>query len=172
VTPRQKILITGASSGLGEGMTRRCAARGRALGLAARRLERLETLAAELRPSAAQVAVTPLDVTDLDAVPVAFRKLADELGGLDRVIVNAGLGKGAPLGTGKAAANIETVQTNLVFIDTDGPRDATQIREALQQRGIRVSQFSPTRFRFAVHYCVDLTDADRVIRETRDVLMS
>ena len=95
-------------------MTRRFAARGRALGLAARRLERLETLAAELRPSAAQVAVTPLDVTDLDAVPVAFRKLADELGGLDRVIVNAGLGKGAPLGTGKAAANIETVQTNLV----------------------------------------------------------
>src|SRR5690606_11595685 len=91
VTPRQKILITGASSGLGEGMTRRFAARGRALGLAARRLERLETLAAELRPSAAQVAVTPLDVTDLDAVPVAFRKLADELGGLDRVIVNAGL---------------------------------------------------------------------------------
>ncbi|WP_168701234.1 SDR family oxidoreductase [Gordonia paraffinivorans] len=114
MTPRQKILITGASSGLGEGMARRFAARGRALGLAARRLERLETLAAELRPSAAQVAVTPLDVTDLDAVPVAFRKLADELGGLDRVIVNAGLGKGAPLGTGKAAANIETVQTNLV----------------------------------------------------------
>ena len=40
--------------------------------------------------------------------------LADDLGGLDRVIVNAGLGKGAPMGTGKAAANIETIQTNLV----------------------------------------------------------
>ncbi|MEO9327157.1 SDR family oxidoreductase [Gordonia aurantiaca] len=114
MTPRQKILITGASSGLGEGMARRFAAQGRALGLAARRLERLEALAGELRPSAAHVAVTPLDVTDLDAVPLAFHKLADELGGLDRVIVNAGLGKGAPLGTGKAAANIETVQTNLV----------------------------------------------------------
>ena len=34
-------------------------------------------------------------------------------GGLDRVIVNAGLGKGAPIGTGKAHANLETVQTNL-----------------------------------------------------------
>ena len=55
-----------------------------------------------------------LDVTDTDAVPVVFGKLRDELGGLDRVIVNAGLGKGAPLGTGKAQANIETLQTNLV----------------------------------------------------------
>ena len=114
VTTRQKILITGASSGLGEGMAREFAARGRSLALAARRLDRLETLADELRPSASQVAVSALDVTDVDAVPVVFGKLRDELGGLDRVIVNAGLGKGAPIGTGKAHANIETVQTNLV----------------------------------------------------------
>ncbi|MDL9937983.1 SDR family oxidoreductase [Gordonia sp. ABSL1-1] len=111
---RDKILITGASSGLGEGMARRFAAQGRSLALAARRVERLEELAAELRPSAAQVALAALDVTDTDAVPVAFGRLRDELGGLDRVIVNAGLGKGAPLGTGKAHANIETIQTNLI----------------------------------------------------------
>ncbi|MCF8586930.1 SDR family oxidoreductase [Gordonia liuliyuniae] len=111
---RDKIIITGASSGLGEGMARQFAARGRSLGLAARRLDRLESLAAELEPTARKVAVAQLDVTDVDAVPVAFGKLADELGGVDRVIVNAGLGKGAPIGTGKAAANIETVQTNLV----------------------------------------------------------
>lgn len=114
VTTRQKILITGASSGLGEGMAREFAARGRSLALAARRVDRLETLADELRPSASQVAVSALDVTDVDAVPVVFGKLRDELGGLDRVIVNAGLGKGAPICTGKAHANIETVQTNLV----------------------------------------------------------
>ena len=94
-------------------MAREFAARGRSLALAARRLDRLETLADELRPSASQVAVSALDVTDVDAVPVVFGKLRDELGGLDRVIVNAGLGKGAPIGTGKAHANIETVQTNL-----------------------------------------------------------
>ncbi|MBM7367447.1 SDR family oxidoreductase [Gordonia hydrophobica] len=111
---REKIIITGASSGLGEGMAREFARRGRSLGLAARRIERLESLAAELTPQARRVAVAQLDVTDVDAVPVAFAELADELGGVDRVIVNAGLGKGAPIGTGKAAANIETVQTNLV----------------------------------------------------------
>ncbi|MFW0795721.1 SDR family oxidoreductase [Gordonia sp. CPCC 205515] len=113
-TTRQKILITGASAGLGEGMARRFADRGRALALCARRLDRLDDLAEELRPSAAQVATAELDVTDTDAVPRVFARLADELGGLDRVIVNAGLGKGAPVGSGKAAANIETVQTNLV----------------------------------------------------------
>lgn len=111
---RNKILITGASSGLGEGMARAYAARGHSLGLAARREDRLAELADELRTSAAAVAVNRLDVTEIDTVPVVFRALAGELGGLDRVIVNAGLGKGAPIGTGKAHANIETVQTNLV----------------------------------------------------------
>ena len=106
VTTREKILITGASSGLGEGMARAFAAQGRALALCARRLDRLEALAAELRDSAAQVAVAQLDVTDFDSVPVVFGKLRDELGGLDRVIVNAGLGKGAPIGTGKARGQL------------------------------------------------------------------
>lgn len=114
MTTRDKILITGASSGLGAGMAREFAARGRSLALAARRLDRLETLAAQLRSTAPQVAVSALDVTDTDSVPVAFATLRDELGGLDRVIVNAGLGKGAPLGTGNMPANIETVQTNLI----------------------------------------------------------
>jgi len=111
---REKILITGASSGLGEGMARQFAARGRSLALAARRLDRLETLAGELSGQAKQVAVASLDVTDTEAVPMVFDSLAGELGGLDRVIVNAGLGKGAKIGTGKAHANIETVQTNLI----------------------------------------------------------
>lgn len=110
---REKIIITGASSGLGEGMARRFAAQGRSLGLAARRIDRLEALAGDLR-GAAPVAVRRLDVTEVETVPTVFGELADELGGVDRIIVNAGLGKGAPIGTGHAAANIETVQTNLV----------------------------------------------------------
>ena len=114
MTHRDKILITGASSGLGEGMAREFAGMGRSLALAARRLDRLDALASELRPHAGTVATAALDVTDVDTVPVVFGALRDELGGLDRVIVNAGLGKGAPLGTGKMHANIETVQTNLI----------------------------------------------------------
>ena len=113
---RETIIITGASSGLGEGMARRFASRGRSLGLAARRLDRLEALADELSrdPAAPEIAVAALDVADTDSVPVVFDELVARLGGVDRVIVNAGLGKGAPIGTGKAHANLETIQTNLV----------------------------------------------------------
>lgn len=111
---RSKILISGASSGLGEGMARAFAGTGRSLALCARRVDRLESLAAQLAPTAAQVATAALDVTDTEAVPIVFARLRAELGGLDRVIVNAGLGKGAPLGTGRADANIETITTNLI----------------------------------------------------------
>ena len=61
-----------------------------------------------------KVAIAELDVNDHDRVPTVFAALADELGGLDRVIVNAGVGKGAPLGTGKLWANKATIETNLV----------------------------------------------------------
>lgn len=106
-----RTLITGASSGLGEGMAREFAARGHDLALCARRTDRLETLASSL-PSRAVTAA--LDVTDHDAVFTTFRRLRDELGGLDRVIVNAGIGKGAPVGTGRFDANLATVATNFV----------------------------------------------------------
>lgn len=113
---RQKILITGASSGLGAGMARAFAARGRDLALCARRVDRLGELKAELTQQypAINVAVAALDVNDHDEVPRVFAKLSDELGGIDRIIVNAGIGKGAPLRSGKLWANKATIETNLV----------------------------------------------------------
>ncbi|MBB3037840.1 SDR family oxidoreductase [Hoyosella altamirensis] len=114
--PRTNILITGASSGLGEGMARKFAAMGRNLGLCARRTDRLESLATELRAAnpGIQIVVKTLDVNDHDKVFTVFREIRDELGSLDRVIANAGLGKGQPLGTGHFAANKQTVETNVV----------------------------------------------------------
>ena len=115
-TIRQKILITGASSGLGAGMGRTFAAKGRDLALCARRLDRLEELKAEinLRHPDVTVAVAELDVNDYERVPEVFAALAGEIGGVDCVIVNAGIGKGAPLGSGKLWANQATIETNLV----------------------------------------------------------
>lgn len=113
---RTTILITGASSGLGEGMARRWAAAGKNLALCARRLDRLEELRDELvaaNPSI-RVAVRELDVADGAAVERVFAELDDELGGIDRFVLNAGLGKGASLGTGKAHANRETAMVNAV----------------------------------------------------------
>ncbi|WP_067705037.1 SDR family oxidoreductase [Nocardia jejuensis] len=113
---RQKILITGASSGLGAGMAREFARRGRDLALCARRLSNLEELRAELLAAhpGITVAVRALDVDDHAAVPKVFQELRAELGGLDRVIVNAGIGKGAKIGTGRADANLATATTNFV----------------------------------------------------------
>src|SRR6476646_9187061 len=113
---RQKILITGASSGLGAGMARAFAAKGRDLALCARRTDRLDELKAELleRHPGITVAVAALDVTDHEQVPKVFAELSDELGRIDRIVVNAGIGKGAPLGSGKLWANKATIETNLV----------------------------------------------------------
>jgi short-subunit dehydrogenase len=107
-----RTLITGASSGLGAEMARQFAAKGHELALVARRRERL----AELRDSLphARVLVEALDVDDHDAVFRVFAHLDDEIGGLDRVIVNAGLGKGAPVGTGRFDVNKQTITTNLL----------------------------------------------------------
>jgi short-subunit dehydrogenase len=113
---RHKILITGASSGLGAGMARSFAAKGRDLALCARRTDRLDELKAELLqhyPSI-KIAVAALDVNDHEQVPKVFAELSDELGGIDRIIVNAGIGKGAKLGSGKSWANKATIETNLV----------------------------------------------------------
>ena len=97
-------------------MARAFAARGRDLALCARRADRLHELKSELtqRHPGITVAVAELDVNDHDRVPVVFNALSDQLGGLDRVIVNAGVGKGAPLGSGKTWANKVTIETNLV----------------------------------------------------------
>jgi short-subunit dehydrogenase len=110
------VLITGASAGLGEEMARQFAALGYDLALCARRRERLERLGEEVvtRYPGRRVAIRELDVTDDAAVSPVFAELAAELGGLDRVVVNAGLGKGAPLGTGRPDANRETAIVNVL----------------------------------------------------------
>ena len=109
-------LITGASSGIGAELARQLAGRGHDLALAARRTDRLEALRAEIRTAHPErrVEVRALDVTDDAAVFEVVHGLADAFGGLDRVVVNAGLGKGAALGTGRHDANRATAMTNFI----------------------------------------------------------
>ena len=113
---RGNILITGASSGLGRGMALEFAARGRNLALCARRVELLEQLRAEITAQypTVRVAGRALDVNDHEQVFAVFRSLRDELGSLDRVIVNAGSGRGAAVGTGSFPALRQTAMTNFV----------------------------------------------------------
>jgi len=113
---RQRILITGASTGLGRGMALEFAARGRDLALCARRLDLLQALREEIAAHhpGVRVAIRALDVNDHARVFSVFGELRDELGGLDRIIVNAGIGGCVPVGTGGFAANRATAETNFV----------------------------------------------------------
>jgi short-subunit dehydrogenase len=113
---RANILITGASSGLGAGMAREFAARGRNLALCARRIDQLEQLRAELLRGhpGIKVAVAQLDVNNHEQVFTVFHGLSQQLGGLDRVVVNAGIGQGKPIGTGHFQTNLAVANTNFV----------------------------------------------------------
>lgn len=113
---RRNILITGASSGLGAEMARQFAAKGHDLAITARRTDRLEALREEILAAHpdVRVSVHALDVTDHEQVFTVFTEAISELGGLDRVIVNAGLGKGGRIGTGKFEANKQTAETNFI----------------------------------------------------------
>ena len=112
----KSILITGASSGLGAEMARQFAGLGYDLALCARRMDRLKELQAEIAAEHPErrVELRELDVTDHDQVFEVFQAFRDDFGHLDRIVVNAGLGKGAPLGTGKFYANKETAETNFI----------------------------------------------------------
>lgn len=113
---RKNILITGASSGLGKGMAKEFAKQGCNLALCARRFELLEQLKSELEQINPNITISikVLDVNDHEQVFSVFNAFKDELNGLDRVIINAGMGKGASIGTGYFNANKQTAQTNFM----------------------------------------------------------
>jgi NADP-dependent 3-hydroxy acid dehydrogenase YdfG len=84
-------LVTGASSGIGEATARALAARGAAVALAARRKDRLDTLAKEIGEAGGRALVIQTDVTDRDQAIAAVTRTVDDLGRLDTVVNNAGV---------------------------------------------------------------------------------
>ena len=109
----KSILITGASSGIGRTLAFEFSRRGYALGLCARRLELLESLRDELGRET-QVAIAKLDVADLERVPEVLHKLADQLGGVQIVIANAGVGERSYPGEGTFHLDSKVIETNLL----------------------------------------------------------
>lgn len=97
-------------------MARAFAARGRHLALCARRIDRLEALAKELREAypKQQFLTRALDVNNAPDVAQAFNDFRQSFGRLDRVIVNAGRGGAARLGEGNVQEAIGVAQTNFV----------------------------------------------------------
>ena len=84
-------LVTGASSGIGAATARQFAAAGAAVALAARRKDRLETLAAEIGAAGGTALVIECDVTKQDDASQAVERAVSDLGRLDTLVNNAGV---------------------------------------------------------------------------------
>jgi NAD(P)-dependent dehydrogenase (short-subunit alcohol dehydrogenase family) len=84
-------LITGASSGLGAQFARTLSKAGAAVVLAARRVERLKTLRAEIEAAGGDAHVVGLDVTDQGSIKAAVAHTETEMGSIDILVNNAGV---------------------------------------------------------------------------------
>ena len=84
-------LVTGASSGIGTATAAALAAQGAAVALAARRRDRLEALAADIRDQGGTALVLERDITDQQQAADAVQRTVAELGRLDTLINNAGV---------------------------------------------------------------------------------
>ena len=93
------VWITGASAGMGLEMAREFARRGAAVAVSARRVERIEALAGELREQGGRAIAVPCDVSDESSVKGAVDKLVAEWGSLDVVVANAGFGVSGAIGS-------------------------------------------------------------------------
>lgn len=106
------ILVTGASSGIGAMFAREFAAAGGRVALAARRVERLQSLADELRAAGASVTTVALDVTQTEKIASALDQIEADLGVVDILINNAGVAQPASFLKTSADTLDSTMATN------------------------------------------------------------
>ena len=87
------VLVTGASSGIGEATALAFARSGATVGICARREDRLASVLDRLREHAPESRMWVGDLSDLDAIPALVARVEDELGGIDVLVNNAGVPK-------------------------------------------------------------------------------
>lgn len=92
----QVAVVTGASKGIGRDLAKALADAGAAVAVAARDLDALEELAAEIRADGGVAMAVELDVRDVGRISLAFEQVRGQLGSLDVLVNNAGLGANHP----------------------------------------------------------------------------
>lgn len=109
-------LVTGASSGIGQHLALRLAQAGATVVLAARRLDRLREVEAELRAGGHVAHAVMLDVTSRDSVEAAFARAEQLAGRVDILINNAGTAETAPFLEMSEEAWSRVIDTNLTGV--------------------------------------------------------
>ena len=113
ITPGTVVAITGASSGIGEATARLLAARGASLILGARRIDRLDQIAAELRAHGAAVITCTTDVGRREDLDGLVGRAVDEFGRLDVLVSNAGISKIGPIADGDVDGWSAMIEVNV-----------------------------------------------------------
>lgn len=107
------VLITGASSGIGVGIARELAEAGNSVMLGARRTDRLEAVADELRSAGGKVKTCQLDVTNLGSVTAFVEKAQREFGRVDVIVNNAGVMPLSPMASLKIDEWEQMIDVNI-----------------------------------------------------------
>ncbi|MCA9774900.1 MAG: SDR family NAD(P)-dependent oxidoreductase, partial [Myxococcales bacterium] len=111
-----RVLVVGASSGMGAALARQYAAAGSKVALLARRLDALKTLADEINRDAPEprAHVYAHDVREYDKVPGLFRQILDDLGGLDLIVYASGTMIPGEIDEYNFAKDLEVIEVNLL----------------------------------------------------------
>jgi len=128
----RRLLITGASSGIGSCLAEQAALRGAHVALAARSAEKLETLAASLHAHGDTVLAVPADVTSPEDRQRLLRTVAERFGGLDVLVNNAGVA-----GWGHFADSTEELLRQIMEVNFFGPAELIRLAIPLLEQGHR-----------------------------------
>jgi NAD(P)-dependent dehydrogenase (short-subunit alcohol dehydrogenase family) len=130
-------LVTGASSGLGVRFARMLADNGARVVLAARRVERLESLRQEIVAAGGQASVVPLDVTDIESIRKAVALAEDQAGPIDILINNSGVGTTQKL--------VDVTPEDYDFVLDTNARGAFFVAQEVGKRMIERARTQPGR---------------------------
>lgn len=143
----EKVVITGASSGIGAALAWQYAAKGCDIALCARREDKLQQLCEQLQNQYPhqQFIYECLDVAQLDTVADVFGRLKSRLGQLDIVIANAGITDVRPTGNGQLDKDIRIINTNLLGAIATIDAAVAIFREQKKGHLVGISSFSAFR---------------------------
>ena len=172
-----RVIVTGASSGIGRAIAIECARRGARLALAARNRPALEEVAALIKSEGGSAVVIPTDVTARGAVKQMADEAIRELGGIDILVNNAGQGMSATIGDA-SNADVDTLFTLNVLAAAAAIRAVVPIMRA-QGSGMiinissmagrvvipRIGYYSASKFALtAIGDALRMEEADRGIK--------
>lgn len=146
------VLITGASSGIGEGIARAVAAAGMKVAVTARRSERLRALISELEKTGAEMMAVPGDMSKEADIRALFPAIHERWGTVDVLINNAGTGAMATFEAGRPEEWRETLEVNVLGLsictrealkDMQGKEDAQIVNvSSIYAHRLQVPNFS------------------------------